>query len=84
MDIGARKRIALLIDTATTWGNGLIEGIAEFAHQGADWQLLLAPWGKYDRMMLPDNWDGDGVIARITHQLCRRIKPHRLAVEQSA
>jgi LacI family transcriptional regulator len=68
MDIGARKRIALLIDTATTWGTGLIEGIAEFAHQGADWQLLLAPWGKYDRMMLPDNWDGDGVIARITHR----------------
>ena len=28
----------------------------------------MAPWGKYDRMMLPDNWDGDGVIARITHR----------------
>lgn len=66
--MGVRKRIALLIDTATTWGNGLIEGIAEFAHQSADWQLLLAPWGKYDRMMLPDNWDGDGVIARIAHR----------------
>lgn len=65
--MGPRKRVALLIDTATTWGTGLIEGIADFAHQSADWQLLLAPWGKYDPMMLPDNWDGDGVIARITH-----------------
>lgn len=66
--MGPRKRIAILIDTATTWGTGLIEGIADFAHQCSDWQLLLAPWGKYDHMMLPDNWDGEGVIARITHR----------------
>ncbi len=57
-----------MIDTATTWGTGLIEGIAEYAHQWTDWQLLLAPRGKYDQMLLPDNWDGGGVIARITHQ----------------
>jgi hypothetical protein len=36
--------LSVHIDTATTWGNGLIEGIADYAHQTADWQLLLAPW----------------------------------------
>jgi LacI family transcriptional regulator, galactose operon repressor len=66
--MGTRARIALLIDTATTWGTGLIEGIADYAHESADWQILLAPRGKYDQMMLPDNWNGDGVIARITHE----------------
>src|SRR5262245_16393320 len=66
--MGRRPRIALVIDTATTWGAGLFQGIAEYAHECADWQLLLGPRGKYDRMLLPDNWDGDGVIARITHQ----------------
>lgn len=74
-----RARIALLIDTATTWGSGLIEGIAEYAHRRDDWQLFLGPRGKYDRMILPDHWDGDGVIARVTHDalatqiLARRI-----------
>lgn len=66
--MGTRARIALLIDTATTWGMGLIEGIAAYAHESADWQILIAPSGKYDEMLLPANWDGDGVIARITHR----------------
>jgi LacI family transcriptional regulator len=63
-----RARIALLIDTATTWGTGLIEGIAEYAHAHEDWQFQLGPRGKYDRSLLPADWSGDGVIARITHQ----------------
>ena len=63
-----RARIALLIDTATTWGTGLIEGIAEYAHAHEDWQFVLGPRGKYDRSLLPAGWGGDGVIARITHQ----------------
>ena len=63
-----RAKIALLIDTATTWGSGLIEGIADFAHNSADWHLFLGPYGKYDRMMLPPDWECDGVIARVTSQ----------------
>ncbi len=66
--MGRRARIALLIDTATTWGTGLIEGIAEYAHEREDWQFVLGPRGKYDRSLLPAGWGGDGVIARITHQ----------------
>ena len=66
--MGERAKIALLIDTATTWGSGLIEGIADFAHNSVDWHLFLGPYGKYDRMMLPDDWECDGVIARVTSQ----------------
>jgi LacI family transcriptional regulator len=66
--MGRRARIALLIDTATTWGTGLIEGIAEYSHAHDDWQFLLGPRGKYDRSLLPADWKGDGVIARITHK----------------
>lgn len=62
-----RARVALLIDTSTTWGTGLIEGIADYARECANWQILLAPRGKYEQMVLPDNWTGAGVIARITH-----------------
>jgi LacI family transcriptional regulator len=66
--MGSRAKVAILIDTATTWGSGMIEGIAEYAHAAEDWQCFLGPRGKYDRLMLPENWDGDGVIARVTTQ----------------
>ncbi|MBA3482877.1 MAG: DNA-binding transcriptional regulator [Pirellulales bacterium] len=66
--MGNRAKVAILIDTATTWGSGLIEGIAEYANAMEDWQCFLGPRGKYDRLVLPDTWDGDGVIARVTHQ----------------
>ena len=64
--MGRRPRIALLIDTATTWGAGLIQGIAEYAHEHEDWQFVLGPRGKYERTLLPTGWDGEGVIARVT------------------
>ena len=65
--MGKPTKVALLIDTATTWGSGLIEGIADYAHKSEDWRLYLRPWGKYERLTLPKEWSGDGVIARVTH-----------------
>lgn len=67
-NMDARPRIALLIDTATTWGIGLIEGIARYSREKTDWHLTLGPHGKYEKTLLPENWEGDGVIARVTHQ----------------
>ncbi len=62
------QRVALLIDTATSWGAGLIEGIADYAKKHErKWLFSLEPRGKYDPMLLPERWNGDGVIARITH-----------------
>ena len=66
--MGTPAKVALLIDTATTWGSGLIEGIAQYAHESEDWHIFLGPRGKYDRLQLPEHWHGDGVIARVTHQ----------------
>jgi LacI family transcriptional regulator len=74
-------RVALLIDTATSWGTGLIEGIVAYAKaRKRPWLFSLEPRGKYEPMMLPDGWCGDGVIARITHaalaeQLIKRRIP---------
>ncbi|TWT87620.1 Xylose operon regulatory protein [Pseudobythopirellula maris] len=76
-----QQRVALLIDTATTWGAGLIEGIADYAKANRrNWLFSFEPRGKYDRLLLPDGWRGDGVIARITHpglaeQLIKRKMP---------
>jgi LacI family transcriptional regulator len=61
-----RAKIGVLIDTATTWGAGLIEGIADFAHQRDEWHIFLGARGKYEPFSLPESWHGDGVIARVT------------------
>ena len=62
------RRVALLIDTATSWGAGLIEGVADYAKtQKHRWVFSVEPRGKYDKMTLPNGWVGDGVVARITH-----------------
>jgi len=64
---GERKRIALLIDTATTWGAGLIEGVCRYAQShDRPWVFSVEPRGKYEAMTLPDSWRGHGVVARIT------------------
>lgn len=63
-----QRRVALLIDTATSWGAGLIEGVAAYSKEnGLAWLFSLEPRGKYERMLLPERWRGDGVIARVTH-----------------
>lgn len=69
-----RKRVALLIETSTTWGRGLIRGIARFAHQEAHWALTVEPRGTYEKPTLPYNWQGDGVIGRFTsHEIIASI-----------
>lgn len=65
--MSSNRRVALLIDSATTWGAGLVEGIVDYAHANSDWHISLGPFGKYDRMLLPDHWRGEGVVARIAH-----------------
>jgi len=61
-----KPRVALLIDTSTTWGRGLIEGIARYARDSADWALSVEARGVFEKKGLPYNWEGDGVIGRLT------------------
>lgn len=61
------RRIAVLVDTATSWGRGLIRGVQQFSEQSGKWSLYLQPWGNFDRFCLPRPWHGDGVIARVSN-----------------
>jgi LacI family transcriptional regulator, galactose operon repressor len=62
------KRIALLIETSTSWGTNIVKGIADYAHSHANWYFHLEPRGKYERLSLPKKWNGDGIIARVTYE----------------
>jgi len=59
------KYIELLVDTSTSWGSGLVEGIAHYARKVGGWRLGLAPAGRSERLRLHPQWVGDGVIARV-------------------
>jgi len=74
------KRIALLIETSTSWGTNIVKGIADYALTHENWFFRLEPWGKYERLTLPQGWDGDGIIARVNydrlaHQIAATKKP---------
>jgi LacI family transcriptional regulator len=61
----ASPRIAVLVDTATTWGRGILSGIHNYSRQHGPWQLFFEPRGMEDTVSLPVAWQGEGVIARI-------------------
>ena len=62
------KRVAVLVDTSTSWGREVIEGIHRYSRGRADWQLFIEPRGVEQRRWLPEGWRGDGVIARVGFQ----------------
>lgn len=62
------KKIALLIETSTSWGTNIVKGISDYALSHENWFFHLVPSGKYERLNLPNGWDGDGIIARVTYE----------------
>lgn len=75
----AYRHVAVLIESSTSWGQGLIEGIARFADEHDRWLLFVEPRGEYEQLQVPAHWQGDGVIARVTSEtLARQIMATRL------
>ncbi|EMI43508.1 xylose operon transcription regulator XylR [Rhodopirellula sp. SWK7] len=60
-------RVAVLVDTSTQWGRQIIRGVTSYAQQNGPWHLQVEPRGRDDRMQLPRDWDGDGIIARVAN-----------------
>lgn len=73
------KRVALLIETSTSWGRRLIEGIGNYARQQGPWEFYIEARGINEHIELPAGWDGDGVIARIhTPALAKQLQRRKL------
>lgn len=73
-------RVALLVETSTSWGSQIVRGVAEYSRRHGPWSLYLEPRGRYEQPSLPGGWHGDGVIARVTSralavQIRRRSLP---------
>ncbi len=62
---GVPSKVALLVDTSTSWGRRIIEGVHRYQQEYSNWQLFVEPRGVDQRRWLPPGWKGDGVIARV-------------------
>src|ERR1700677_931874 len=72
-------RVAVLVDTSTTWGREIITGIHAYSLSHGRWHLYLEARGSEEIMLLPDGWQGDGIIARIgSVKLARHLQRKRL------
>ncbi|TWT32878.1 AraC family transcriptional regulator [Blastopirellula retiformator] len=62
------KNIAVLIETSTGWGSGMVHGVSSYLDGcGENWNVFLEPRGKFEPLRLPKGWRGDGVIARVNN-----------------
>ena len=74
-------RIAILVDTATSWGRRTIRGILDYSLQHGPWDVWIDPKGQNETFSLPSDEKFDGVIARIsTKQLQSELSSSKLPV----
>ncbi|WP_168442031.1 AraC family transcriptional regulator [Pontiella desulfatans] len=59
-------RVAILVDSTTSWSRLLIEGILEYSKRHGPWHIHLEPQPRDNKLHLPTDWMGDGIICRIS------------------
>ncbi len=79
---GARwHRVALLVDTSTTWGRAVLHGINSYRLKHASWEVFVEARGIEERLRLPPGWRADGVIARVsTSEMARELAALQIPV----
>ena len=74
-------RVAVLVDTSTTWGRGVLTGIISYTRTHGCWQIFVEARSMEDHLELPSGWNGDGVIARIaTPLMASELRARRFPV----
>lgn len=63
---GHIRRVALLIETAGSYGRGLLRGVAKYNREGAHWSTYFHPHG-FGNPPHPWllNWEGDGILVQV-------------------
>ena len=74
-------RIAILVDSSTSWGRRTIRGILDYTQQHGPWDIWIDPKGQNETFSLPNHEQFDGVIARIaTQELQAELRSSKLPV----
>jgi len=61
-------RVAVLIETSTSWGREVIRGIHKYTENRRPWQLYIETHSSAVSYTVPRQWEGDGMIARIASE----------------
>ncbi len=67
-----RRRVVLLIQTATDWSRQVLSGIARFANERGGWDFYLESRGFDEEMSMPRDWQAEGAIVRLSHPKLRQ------------
>jgi LacI family transcriptional regulator len=74
-------RVAVLVDTSTSWGRRIVTGIHNYIRKSGRWQLFIEARGMEENWSVPPGWRGDGVIARIgSPEMAAELKTLRIPV----
>jgi LacI family transcriptional regulator len=74
-------RVAILVDTSTTWGRNILAGVIAYTRTHGRWQIFVEARGMEEHLELPRGWHGDGVIARVgSDRIARELRTKRLPV----
>lgn len=67
-------KVALLLETSTEYGRGLLRGIVRYSRLHGPWSLYLAPGHVEQSLPRAMSWDGDGIIGRVrTPDMARAV-----------
>ena len=68
-----RRKVALIIETSSSYGRGLLSGVEKYMRLEKNWSVFLEQRNLTQRPPAwLSNWDGDGVISRATTPALRR------------
>jgi len=71
----AIPRVAILVDTSTTWGRAILAGVTNYTRTHERWQIFVEARGLEEHLQLPAGWNCDGIIARIaTPRMARELR----------
>lgn len=74
-------RIAVLVDTSTSWGRRVVAGINNYSRKHGQWQLFVEARGLEEGIRVPRGWRGEGIIARVGSTLmARHLRSHKMPV----
>lgn len=80
-DSGHPPRVAVLVDTSTSWGRRIHTGIHKYDRRHGPWQLFVEARGMEERLRVPKGWQGDGIIARVSGpEMTRELAALRIPI----
>src|SRR5689334_666619 len=70
-----RPQVALLLETSTEYGRGLLRGILRYSRLHGPWSLYVAPGHLEQALPKARSWNGRGIIARVrSAEMAKRIR----------